>query len=162
MLASSIALGGLTGLILGGSWRNLRDVEIRWGPLALLALGARVVAVLVGLPVWVHIFAIVLTAAVAARNWRIAGALLVAGGSALNACVITLNGAMPFDVAAAASVRAQPLLSDSLHQPVGPGTWLPWLADVVPIGLFRNVYSVGDFIIAAGGFWISLSVLRRR
>lgn len=162
MLASSVALGGLAGLVLRGNWRNLRDLEVRWWPFALLALGLRVIAVLVGLPAWAHVGAIVLTAAVAARNWRIAGALLVAAGSALNALVIGANGGMPFDVAAAASVGVQPLLNDALHHPIGPDTRLPWLADTVPVGLFRNVYSVGDFIIAAGGFWIPFSVLRRR
>lgn len=162
MLASSVALGGLAGLALRGNWRNVRDLEIRWWPLALLALGLRVIAVLVALPALAHVAAIVLTAAVAARNWRIAGALLVAGGSVLNAIVIAVNGGMPFDVAAAASVGAQPLLNDALHVHLGPETQLPWLADIVPFGLFRNVYSVGDFIIAAGGFWIPFSVLRRR
>ena len=162
MLASSVALGGVAGLVLRGNWRNLRDLEVRWWPLALLALGLRVIAVLVGLPVWAHVAAIGLTAAVATRNWRIAGALLVAAGSVLNAIVIGANGSMPFDVAVAASVGVQPLLNDALHQPIGPDTRLSWLADVVPVGIFRNVYSVGDFIIAAGGFWIPFAVLRRR
>lgn len=162
MLASSIALGGLLGLVFRGNWRNFRDIEIRWWPLALLALGTRVVAVLVGLPVWAHVLAILLTAAVAAVNWRIPGATLVACGSLLNAIVIATNGGMPFDAAAAASVGARPLLSDALHHSIGPETQLLWLADVLPVELFRNVYSVGDVIIAAGGFWIPFAVLRRR
>lgn len=162
MLASSVVLGGLTGLALRGNWRNFRDLEIRWWPLALLALGTRVLAVLVGLPVWAHVLAILLTSAVAARNWRIPGALLVAAGSLLNAVAIGANGGMPFDAAAAASVGARPPLNDALHFPIGPDTRLPWLTDVIPVGLFRNVYSVADFIIAAGGFWIPFSVLRRR
>ncbi len=162
MLASSVALGGIAGLLFRGSWRNVRDLQIRWWPLALVALGVRLVAVLVGLPVWAHVLAITLTVAVAGRNWRIPGTLLVAAGSGLNAIVIVANGGMPFDAAAAASVGAQPVLNDALHHGLGPETRLAWLADVVPVGLFRNVYSVGDFIIAAGGFWIPFSVLRRR
>lgn len=161
MLASSIALGGLAGLLLRGDWRNLRDIEIRWWPLALLALGVRLIGLLVGLPAWAHVVAIMLTAGIAARNWRIAGALFVAAGCLLNATVIMANGGMPYDVAAAVAVGALILPNDALHHPISPETRLPFLADVLPIGLFRTVYSLGDFIIAAGGFWIPFSVLRR-
>lgn len=162
MLASSVLLGGLAGLALGGSWRNLRDVRIAWWPLAAVALALRVLAVLLGLPVAVHAGAILLTAAIAAMNWRIRGAGFIAAGSLLNALVIGVNGGMPFDAAAAASAGATPLPNDVLHHPIGPGTILPWLSDVVPLGLFRNVYSIGDFVIALGGFCIPFFLLRRR
>ena len=162
MLASSVVLGGLAGFALGGKWRNLRDLRIVWWPLAVAALALRVLAVILALPVAVHAGAILLTAVIAARNWRLPGAVLVAGGSLLNAVVIVLNGGMPFDATAAASVGATPLPNDALHHPIGPVTILPWLADVFPLGVFRNVYSVGDFVIAAGGFCIPFFVLRRR
>ena len=162
MLVSSVALGTAAGLVFRGDWRNLRDLRIFWWQFAFLALGLRLLALIVGLPVWAHIVAILLVAAVAARNWRIGGAPLVAIGSALNAVVILANGGMPFDAAAAAAVGALTLENDALHQPLDPDTRLPWLADVLPVGLFRAVYSVGDVIIAAGGFWVPFSVLRRR
>lgn len=162
MLVSSVALGGLAGLLLRGDWRNLRDLRILWWPLALLALAIRALALALGLPVWVHVAAILLVAAIASRNWRIAGAPLVAGGSALNAFVIVLNGGMPVDSSAAAAVGAITLSNDALHHPLGPDTKVPWLADVLAFGVFRTVYSVGDVIIAAGGFWIPFSILRRR
>ena len=162
MLVSSVAVGGLAGLLFRGDWRNLRSVRIIWWPLALVALAVRVAALALGLPALVHVVAIGLVAAVAARNWQIPGALLIAAGSILNATVILLNGGMPFDPAAATAVGALMLGNDDLHQPLGPDTRLPWLADVIPMGLFRTVYSVGDVIIAAGGFWIPFSILRRR
>ena len=162
MLASSVILGGLAGLALGGNWRNLRDVRIAWWPLAAASLALRVLGVVLAWPVAVHVGAILLTAAVAAMNWRIPGAALIAAGSLLNAMVIGVNGGMPFDAAAAASAGASPLLNDALHHPIGPGTILPWLTDVIPLGLFRNVYSVGDFVIALGGFCAPFFVLRRR
>ena len=162
MLVSSVALGVLAGLLLRGDWRNLRELRLVWWQLAVAALGIRLVALAVGLPVWAHLTAIVLVAAVAARNWRLAGAPLVALGSALNALVVALNGHMPFDAAAAAAVGAITLENDELHRRLGSDTQLPWLADVLPFGLFRAVYSVGDVIIAAGGFWIPLAALRRR
>ena len=162
MLVSSVAVGGLAGLLFRGDWRNLRSVRILWLPLALVALAMRVAALALGLPALAHVVASLLVAAVAARNWQIPGAVLVAAGSTLNATVILLNGGMPFDTAAAAAVGAVMLGNDALHQPLGPNTRLPWLADVIPMGLFRTVYSVGDVIIAAGGFWIPFSILRRR
>lgn len=162
MLASSVVLGGLAGLALRGRWRNFRELEIHWWPVAVLALGARVLGVVIGLPVAVHVAAILLTALVAARNWRITGTALVALGSALNAAAIIANGAMPFDTAAATAVGAAPLLNDSLHVPLDGGTRLPWLADVIPVAIFRNVYSIGDVLIAAGGFCIPFFVLRRK
>ena len=162
MLVSSIVLGVLAGLVFRGNWRNLSRVEITWWPLALVALAARLIAVLISLPVWVHVAAIVLTAAVAIRNYTIMGTLFVAAGCALNAVVIVANGGMPFDMVAATLVGAQPPQNDVLHTPLVEETSLPWLSDVVPVGLFRNVYSVGDFLIAVGGFLIPFSVLRRR
>lgn len=162
MLVSSVALGTVAGLVFRGDWRNLRELRIAWWPVAVLALGVRLVGLLVGLPVWAHVTAIVLVAAVAARNRRLAGATLVALGSSLNAIVILLNGSMPFDATAAAAVGAATLENDALHQPLGPHTRLPWLGDVLPLGLFRAVYSVGDVIIAVGGFWIPFAALRHR
>lgn len=162
MLVSSVALGALAGLLFGGNWRNLRNLRIHWWPLAILALAIRLLALIVGLPVAAHAVAILLAAMIATRNWQIAGAILVALGSALNAIVILLNGGMPFDAAAAAAVGAPTLRTDSLHHHIGPFTKVPWLADVIPVPLFRAVYSIGDVLIAAGGFWIPFSVLRRR
>ena len=162
MLASSVVLGGILGLALRGRWQNFREVQIRWWPLAIVALAVRALGVISGLPVWAHVAAILLTAAVASANWRIAGTLLVASGSLLNAVVIATNGAMPFDSVAASSVGAAPLLNDKLHVPLDGNTRLPWFSDVIPMGLFRNVYSIGDFLIAAGGFSIPFFVLRRR
>lgn len=162
MLVSSIALGTVAGLVFRGHWRSLRHLRIIWWQFAFVALGLRLIALIVGLPVWAHLAAIFLVAAVAARNWRIAGAPLVAVGSVLNALVILANGAMPFDAAAAAAVGALTLENDALHQELGPDTRLPWLADVLPVAPLRAVYSFGDVVIAAGGFWIPFSALRRR
>ena len=162
MLVSSVALGGIAGLLLGGDWRNLRSLRIHWWPLAILALAIRVAALIVGFPLAAHVTAILLTSAIAARNWRIAGAVLIALGSAMNAVVILLNGGMPFDAEAAASVGAQALQTDSLHHHISPATKFPWLADVIPVAPFRAVYSVGDVVIAAGGFWIPFAALRRK
>lgn len=162
MLVSSIALGTVAGLLFGGKWRASRDLRLEWAPLAICALALRIVGLLIPLPLAVYLAAIVVVAAVALRNFRIPGAVLIGAGSLLNALVISINGGMPFDPAAAAAVAAQPLLNDQLHPTLGPDTRLPWLADVIPLPIFRNVYSAGDFLIAAGGFWVPFDLLRRK
>lgn len=120
----------------------------------------RLAGVLVAMPLAVYLVAIVLVAIVALRNFRISGAVLIGVGSALNAVVIALNGGMPVDANAAALAAAVPLLNDRLHTVIGPETRLPWLADILPLPIFRNVYSLGDVAIAAGGFWIPFAFLR--
>lgn len=162
MLASSVALGAIAGIATRGNWRNLRAVHVHWLPLAMLALGVRVVGVLIALPLPAYVGAIVLVALIAARNVHIPGALLIALGSLLNAVVIVANGGMPVDASAAAIAGASPLLNDPLHTTLGPETRLPWLVDIVPFAIFRNVYSAGDFLIAAGGFWAPFALLRRK
>lgn len=162
MLASSIALGTIAGLLLGGRWRGLRELRIAWWPLALVAGVMRVLGVLVAMPLAVYLVAIVLVATVAFRNFRIHGAVLIGVGSVLNALVIALNGGMPVDANAAAIAAAEPLLNDRLHTTIGPDTRLPWLADILPLPIFRNVYSVGDVAIAGGGFWIPFTILRAK
>lgn len=161
MLASSVVLGTLAGLLLRGDWRNLRTLRIHWWQLALVAFGIRIVGVLFALDVAAYAVAILLSAVIAARNVHLRGAALVALGSSLNAAVVLLNGGMPVDQAAAAAVSAQTVLNDALHIPLDEHTRLPWLADVLPFPLFRSVYSFGDVLIAAGGFLLPFSALRR-
>lgn len=162
MLASSIALGTVAGLALGGRWHGLRDLRLAWWPLAIVAGIMRIAGVLVAMPLLVYLVAIILVAAVAFKNLRISGAILIGAGSLLNALVIALNGGMPVDPTAAAIAAAEPLLNDRLHTVLGPETRLPWLADILPLPIFRNVYSVGDVVIAAGGFWIPFAFLRAK
>jgi hypothetical protein len=162
MLASSVALGTLAGLLTGGHWRRLRGIRIAWWPLAVVALALRVAGVILPLDVVVYVVAILLVAVVALRNARVPGAALIGVGSLMNAAVIALNGGMPVDPAAAAAVDASPLLNDRLHVVLDETTRISWLADVIAIGLFRNVYSIGDVVIAVGGFWVPFAALRRR
>lgn len=161
MLASAIALGFVAGVALGGNWRRLARLEIRWLPLLLAAIAVRVAGLF--LPFWLLLYlgAVVAIAVVAIANRHLPGALLIAGGSLLNALVIGLNGGMPVDMTLAREVGAFSFEADRLHVPLAGGTVLPFLADVIPIGLVRNVYSVGDVVIAAGGFWLPFSWLRR-
>jgi Family of unknown function (DUF5317) len=104
-----------------------------------------------------------------ARNARIAGVPLVTVGLIANALVVSLNGAMPVSVFAAARAGV-PTASiaagnDPRHSIAGAGSTWRWLGDVVPVPLpWRpEVVSPGDGLIAAGlGELVLLGMQPRR
>src|SRR5258708_16231302 len=162
MLASGVIFGLVLGLAIGRSWRPLAVVHIRWLPVVVVGLLARVVAGLatpIALPLYV--LALVGTAAGAAANIRLSGAVLIAIGGALNLAVVVLNQGMPVDQGALA-VAAASVPTDALHVAVSGSTVLVGLADVIPVPFAHAVYSVGDFFIAAGGFVVPFVLLIRR
>jgi MFS family permease len=154
MLASGVIAGIAAAIAFGGDWRRLAIFSLRFWPILAVAYGLRLVASFYsGAPLSMYLVALGGIAVVAALNWRLPGAILIAIGTAMNLFVIALNSGMPYDVATVTAVGA-PLPTDSLHTVMGPGTSLPFLGDIVPVGLVRSVYSVGDFLIALGGFLI--------
>lgn len=162
MLASGVVLGVVAGLAIGRTWRPLAAVQIRWLPLLIASLVARTVASFVpaiGFPL--YLFALAGTAASAAANVRLTGALLVAIGGGLNLAVVLLNSGMPVDPAAVAAAAAT-MPRDALHVVLTEATILPVLADIVPVSIAHAVYSVGDFCIALGGFLVPFVLLLRR
>ncbi|HEV8656223.1 MAG TPA: MFS transporter [Candidatus Limnocylindria bacterium] len=95
---------------------------------------------------------------VALANWRLPGSSLIALGTFMNVLVILLNSGMPYDVPTAVSVGVR-IPDDALHVVLDPATRLPLLADIIPFAIgplafTRAVYSVGDFLLAFGGFLI--------
>lgn len=162
MLVSGVLLGTLAGLAVGRTWRPLATLRIQWLPLLVAGLAARALAPLF-LPAAfaLYIAALAATAGVAMANLRIGGAVLVALGSSLNLVVVALNGGMPVDTAAVAIAGAT-MPGDALHVTLGAAARLAWLADVIPVGLFRSVYSLGDVCIAVGGFTVPFVLLIRR
>src|SRR5438552_786668 len=130
MLASGVVLGLVAGLAIGRSWRPLAAVQIRWLPLVVVGLAARAIAALatpIAFPLYV--FALIGTAAGAAANIRLSGAVLIAIGGALNLAVVLLNQGMPVDQGALATAAAS-MPTDALHVAVTNSTVLAELADV--------------------------------
>lgn len=87
-------------------------------------------------------------------NRRSTGLMLVAVGVLLNFTVISANGGrMPADNVriAALGVRV-PEGELAKHQPLGPDTRLPFLADVIRAWPLPELISFGDIFIAAGTF----------
>ena len=162
MLASGAILGVVAGLAIGRSWRPLAAVQIRWFPLLITGLLARVAAPVVPPVAFpLYVFALAATAVSAAANVRLTGAALVAFGGALNLAVVLLNHGMPVDVGAVAAAAAS-LPTDALHVTVTGATLLTPLADVIPVSVAHAVYSIGDVCIALGGFLVPFVLLIRR
>jgi hypothetical protein len=161
MLLSGVIAGLALGIAIGRDWRRLDRLQIKWLPVLVLALGARATAPLVPFALGLDLLGIALTTAFAAANWRLPGAPLVALGSLLNLIVIMLNGAMPVDVELLAAAGGR-LREDALHEPLNDGSVLPILADIIIVPFVRAAYSIGDVLIAIGGFLLPFVTLTRR
>ena len=162
MLVSGLLAGFVLGLATGGKWRNLERLDLKLWPGLLVGAIARAIAPLLGeLALSASIAGLLLVAGVALVNRLVPGAWMIGLGSLLNAIVTVANGGMPVDPGALV-VSGKPLPSDGLHVLLGPQTVLPFLADVVLVPLINNIYSVGDFVLAIGGFWMTFRILNRR
>lgn len=161
MLLSGVIAGLTFGIAVGRDWRRLERLQIKWLPVLVLALIARAVAPFSPFAVVVYLVAIALTSAFGAANWRLPGAPLVALGSLLNLVVIAVNGAMPVDVLALQAAGGR-MPEDALHVPLGDHSLLSLLADIVIVPFVRAAYSIGDVLIATGGFLLPFVTLTRR
>ncbi len=162
MLVSGVVAGTLLGLLIGRNWRRLERIEIAWLPLLIAALVLRITAgVFSPGSIALYVASIAITGLVAAINWRLPGALLIALGSALNLAVIAANGAMPIDQAALESVGGR-MPQDALHEPLTAQSSFATLADVILVAPLRAAYSLGDVAIALGGLLLPFVTLIRR
>ena len=154
----AVALGLLAGLVGGGSFRHLRKFALRsmglgvaWVSGSLVATrlhGTTAVVVLV-----VATFCGLVFAGLNALRWP--GLAAVSLGLLLNAVVLGLNGALPYDPAAAETAGLVPsglvvLKTDGLTRPFRDGDQLLIAARRIPIAPLRAVTSVGDLLIAFG------------
>lgn len=160
MLASAVLLGVLAGIGLGGDWRHLLHLSVRGVPILIAAASLRLIGLVWGLPLLIYLVVLGSLVIVALMNWRLSGALLVAAGISLNLLATLVNGGMPVSPNAA-EIAGAGIPTDGLHVPMTEQTLLPILVDVIPIPLFRNVYSAGDIVIAVGGFVLPFAALRR-
>jgi len=154
MLVSGVIAGIAAGIAFGGDWRRLSTFTLHLWPLLVIGAGLRVLGELVPTsPLAVYFVGLVCVAIVAARNWRLPGAALISVGTFSNVLVVLLNSGMPVDMTVAGEISALPR-PNGLHIALGPATIFPFLADIVPVAIVPSVYSVGDFLIAFGGFLI--------
>lgn len=162
MLVSGLVAGFILGLATGGNWRNLERFDLKLWPGLLAGVIARAAApFLGGLALTTSIAGLMLVGLVAIVNRALPGAWLIALGSLLNTVVTLVNGGMPVDPGALAA-SGKPAPSDGLHVILGPDTRLPFLADVLLAPIVNNIYSVGDVVLAMGGFWMAFRLLKQR
>ena len=154
MLVSGVVAGIAAGIAFGGDWRRLSTFTLYLWPLLIVGASLRLLGEIVPTsPFAVYFFGLLCVAVVAARNWRLPGAALISVGTFSNVLVVLLNNGMPYDVQLATEINA-PLPNTGLHIALGPETVLPFLADIIPVGIAGGLYSVGDVLIAFGGFLI--------
>ena len=154
MLVSGVVAGIAAGIAFGGDWRRLSTFTLHLWPLLVIGAGLRLFGYLVPTsPLAVYFIGLICVAVVAARNWRLPGAALISVGTFSNVLVVLLNSGMPVDMTVARAIDALPP-PNGLHMELGPNTIFPFLADIVPVGIVHGMYSVGDVLIAFGGFLI--------
>ena len=173
VLALPFLIGVLVALPLGGRLRALGALRFHWIWLVYLALAFQIAAfpghsfpwstpdsVAVGL--W--IVSDMILVAVVVRNVRLPGIVLVAVGLLCNLTAILANGghmpALPSALADAGLHYHISMNSEAIAHPTlallvdrwAVPTWIP----------FGNVFSVGDVVIAVGGFILALAVTGAR
>ena len=154
MLVSGVVAGIAAGIAFGGDWRRLSTFTLNLWPLLVVGAGLRLIGYVVPTsPLAVYFIGLLCVAVVAAANWRLPGAALISVGTFSNVLVVLLNSGMPVDMTVARAIDALPP-ENGLHIELGPGTTFPFLADIIPVGIARSMYSVGDSLIAFGGFLI--------
>ncbi len=160
-LAFAVALGVVVGLASGGRLSRLAQLELRRLELIYAAFAIQLVAFpFAFLPwrtgestakaLWLLSYGLLVVAAVA--NRRLAGALVLALGMALNLVAIAANGgSMP---ALPSAIQGAGLSFDVHQNSVAAAVPnLPWLVDRWPAPDWvplANVFSVGDVVIAVG------------
>jgi Family of unknown function (DUF5317) len=159
-----LLIGVLLGLGLGGSFRNLADVQIRFWP----AIPAAVLLQVIPLPnmegqlgqvvpVGMLLLSLVILLLVAVANWRLYGFVIIAVGVLMNFVVIGANQGMPVSrdavMAAGGADRIDELPREpgSRHHLAGEEDRLMFLSDVIGIRPpFGVVVSVGDLLTYGG------------
>ena len=154
LVALTVAVALLVGWLRGGRLRHLAAVSFTGGPLVVAAAAAQFLFALA--PTRAAAVALAAASQVALLtflwwNRYLAGALLIAVGSALNCAVVVLNGAMPVSREAMFAIARHPAeIAGGRHRLLLPTDALPQLADIIGLPLLRTVVSIGDIVLAAG------------
>jgi len=161
------ALGLVLGLVAGGSFKTLAQVQFRWPLVVVAALVIKDAAFITSLatfPLTGLIYVVSLIALLAWTVWhweRLPLIWLVSVGIAMNAMVVVANGGhmtVSVELAKKSAASVQPLVRLGTYGQYtleGPNTHLNWLGDWIALpgpihSIFPQVYSPGDLVMFAG------------
>ncbi len=182
ILAVSVLLAVLVGLLRRGSLRSLAQLPLRFGWVAVLAFGLQVYLIyfpdpvgqgLLSLHVLILVTSYLLLLWFIWQNRRLPGMILFVAGLVANLSVMLLNGGfMPItrealvqvghirNVQAAASNARVVATKDVVLPHEATVFW--WLSDIFvlpPPFPLPTVFSIGDLLIALGTFWLIQSAM---
>lgn len=160
LVLATVLCAVLIGYARGGRLANLGYVHLQQGWLVVASVVAQVALAAVGMaggptatmaPPMLLVSHGALLAFVVC-NRILPGMLLVFAGFAMNAAVITVNGAMPVarDALLAVSRGEATTITPGKHRLLAEGDLLTPLADIFAIPVLRTVVSAGDVVLAAG------------
>jgi hypothetical protein len=163
----------LIAILRGGSLESLAATKVKWLWLVWAALilqaGLRILEPSWLSDAWALTALVVTNLAIVwfmALNRKVPGMALAGAGLLLNLAVITANGAMPVSDYVFEVIDIDESALDAAgfkHERMTDETVLPWLGDVVPIPPLREVWSIGDFVLAAGiGYFVWERTLAHR
>lgn len=170
MLTTAFFGSILIGFLRGGSLRPFANLELRALWLVIVVFGAEAAmriwhlgGAAVG-PLYAASFALLLVFIWLNRSyWEL---VLLGGGILANGAIIWANGGrMPVSLAAYARATGRVLtarIDDPTHIALGPGTHLPWLADIWVLPRpypLAGVFSLGDAVAALGLFLLIQHVM---
>jgi hypothetical protein len=173
-----VVVGIAVGLALGGTFRNLSELRIRFWPLAILGLALQLVPIRSPHQHWLAVALLiasyVVLLIVVAANLRVAGFPIIAVAFALNLLVVSVNGGMPVSANAVRvgwGARGAQGLIEALERSGGekhhlqrPDDILVPLSDIIGIGPpISQVVSPGDILFLIGVGWVlAAATLGRR
>ncbi len=158
LLSLAVGIGAaIAAIARGGSLDNLSDTRFRLAPVLVLTLALQAAVQLLSPASLKGAAAIAfllttnaIVAVVVLLNARLPGLTLALIGLIANSLAIALNGAMPVSEDALRIARVDPHGYGLKHEALTQDTLVPWLTDVIPVPVFRQVMSVGDALIAVG------------
>lgn len=157
-----LLVGVVAGLVRGGKLANISGVRFRHPWLVFVGLALQVGAQALSKPIpaiqrggagpVIVAVSYAFIVAFVAFNRRLPGTVFIGAGLLANVVVILANGAMPVSLSAlhhAGVTSLSGLQSGVKHHPMGPGTRLGFLGDVIPVPPL-GVVSVGDCVLGVG------------
>jgi hypothetical protein len=183
ILAAAILVGIAIGLARGGRLQRLASVPLRWGWMALVAFGLQIYLIyfpqqasaeFVSLRLVVLVLSYIFLIAVIWQNRRLPGLWLLAAGLFANLAVMLLNGGyMPITLEAlsqagfahnaqrtADGVRVLFSKDVVLDRDATVAWWLSDIFVLPPPFPIPSIFSVGDVLVALGGFWFLQKCMR--